>query len=187
MRGHGHAFGATALALGCASLLTWPAPLGAVDAATGAAERLTGSWVNVAADQGKARIEAGVEQAIDDLFVLGKPMARSRLREANPPIARLELAVSARSIRVNLGRGRNTAAPPLVWADGKNATGEPIRIRYSLTPDGVLKMESIADGGTARHTFRASDDGRQLRHEVKMESSRLPDDVRYPLEYRRKR
>lgn len=150
------------------------------------AARLTGTWTNAASDQGLSDIKQGIERGIVGLFALGKPTARSRLLEANPPIATLELVVTERSIRVNFGGGRNTGAAPLVWTNAKSAAGEPIRIRYSVAADGVLKMESLGKRGTARHTFLVSHDGNRLRQDVKVESARLPNDVRYTLGYRRK-
>jgi hypothetical protein len=150
------------------------------------AERLSATWTNTATDHGLDSIKRGIEQGIHGLFVLGKPTARSRLLKANPTIASLEIVVSAQHIRVNLGHGRNVGAAPLVWTQAQSATGAPIRVRYSVTGEGVLKMEGLGESGTARHTFRTSPDGGRLRHDVKVESSRLPNVVRYALEYRRK-
>jgi hypothetical protein len=161
-------------------------------AARGAAElpdsgdHLTGTWTNAASDRGLSGIKQGIEEGLAGLFGLGKRVARSRLLEANPPIATLELAVTDQRIRVNLGRGRNTGAAPQVWTKATSAAGDPIKIRYSIAADGVLNMESMGARGAAHHTFLVSHDGNRLRQDVTVESSRLPNDIRYSLEYRRK-
>ncbi len=36
---------------------------------------------------------------------------------------------------------------------------DAIRIRYTMTSDGVLILDSVSDGGSGRHTFRVSEDG----------------------------
>ncbi|HVZ33775.1 MAG TPA: hypothetical protein VG963_15190 [Polyangiaceae bacterium] len=147
--------------------------------------RFNGAWVNAASDQGRAEIEQAVDRSIHDMFALAKPTARSRLLAANPAIDKLEIAIADQTVRVNLGHGRDTRAAQGAWQNAKSATGDPVRIRYTLTPAGVLKMESLSDGGSGRHTFRVLDDGKMLRHEVRIESSHLPEPVRYQLDYRR--
>jgi len=151
-----------------------------------AADQLSGTWTNAASDRGLSGIKQGIEEGLAGLFGLGKRVARSRLLEANPPIATLELAITDQSIRVNFGGGRNTGAAPLVWAKSTSAAGDPIKIRYSIAADGVLNMESLGERGAAHHAFFVSHDGDRLRQDVKVESSRLPNDIRYSLEYRRK-
>lgn len=173
-----------AIALGAAALLASSASLGAQDAADPTA-RFTGTWTNQAADGGRGAIERGVEAGIDGLFALGKPTARSRLNAANPPIPTLHIEASAGRVRVDLGHGRNTAAAPGAWQAARSAAGDAIRVRYTWTSDGVLILDSVSDGGSGRHTFRVAEDGSTLRQSVRVESSRLPNDIRYTLTYRR--
>lgn len=173
-----------ALALCCIAALGWTAAYAATDGARGVST-LTGKWTNVAADHGRSAIERGVEQAIADMFALARPTARSRLLESNPPIPGVELAVDADRVRVDLGRGRNTSAAPNTWKAAKSVTGDAIRIRYTQLGERGLKMESQSEGGSARHVFQLSEDGSQLKHDVRIESSHLPQDVRYQLNYRR--
>jgi hypothetical protein len=173
-----------AVALACVLAGWWTIALAAVESVE-SASLLSGTWTNSAQDRGRAAIEHGVDQAIADMFVLARPTARSRLLEANPPIARLEVRIEAGKISVDLGHGRNTKAAPNTWQPSKSVTGDPVRIRYSLLGERGLKMESVGDQGTGRHTFQLSADNSQLKHEVRIESPHLPNDVRYSLTYRR--
>ncbi|MFO0693746.1 MAG: hypothetical protein U0230_09350 [Polyangiales bacterium] len=173
-----------ALVLATTALFASSASIGAQEPGDPSA-RLTGTWSNHAGDGGRAAIERGVEAGIEDLFALGKPTARSRLLESNPPIPTLHIEVASGRVRVDLGHGRNTAAAPGAWQPARSAGGDAIRIRYTMTSDGVLILDSVSDGGSGRHTFRVSEDGNTLRHSVRVESSRLPDDIRYTLTYRR--
>jgi hypothetical protein len=172
-----------ALVFVCIGFAGWSGALAVtVPASSGG---LNGDWTNTATDQGRAAIERGVDQAIADMFGLARPTARSRLKASNPPIAKLALSIAPGRIRIDLGHGRDTEAAPSSWQPAKSATGDKIRVRYSVLSERLLKMESTSDGGTGRHTFQLSDNGNQLKHEVRIESSHLPKDVRYVLTYRR--
>jgi len=172
-----------ALVFVCIGFAGWSGALAVtVPAASGG---LSGNWTNTAADQGRAAIERSVDQAIADMFGLARPTARSRLKASNPPIAKLAISIAPGRIRVDLGHGRDAAAAPSSWQPAKSVTGDEIRVRYSALSERLLKMESTSDGGSGRHTFQLSDNGSQLKHEVRIESSHLPKDVRYVLNYRR--
>lgn len=172
--------------LAVVALLVCALPVPALGTGGGEGEpELSGTYRNTADDHGRRTIEAAVERAIEDLFALARPTARSRLLESNPPIPTVEIAVRPGAIRVDLGSGRDNTLARATWGRGRSADGTTIRLRYTLTSSGTLKMESRTDGGSARHLFSLSGDGRTLRHAVRIQSSHLPDDVRYSLTYRR--
>ena len=171
--------GLTALAVG-----VLPAPaLGTGE--TESSPDPSGTYRSVAGDHGRSAIEAAVERGIDGLFALARPTARRRLLASNPPVETVVIDVAADTIRIDLGGARDANLPPAAWRPGRGADGSAVQLRFTLLAQGTLKMESRAEGGSARHLFTASADGATLRHAVRIESSHLPDDIRYSLDYRR--
>jgi hypothetical protein len=145
----------------------------------------TGSYRYAGGDRERNDLNAAVERATYGMVFFVRPIANSRIRDANPvpgavtirfPPGQIEvLAVANRAWR----SPANGAPAPSLGVHGDAVT------LTSRWENGHL-VQVISNGqGARRNDYVLSADGRTLTLRVTITSDRLPRPVRYELTYRR--
>lgn len=192
--------GLFAPALVLAALVVWPAVAhpqdgqdgqnaGGPDGDGGAsptAERLGGTWrLAMAPERAEQVIDRAVDRAVDAMAFFVRPIARDRLGDGTPLIRvidlefhdddRVTVELDGRSYTTPLGRTVVRQRP---------SDGERLRVTQRLRSDGRLEQVFQSDGGTRWYVYRPQGPDR-LRVESTTDSERMPQPMRFTLEYRR--
>lgn len=149
------------------------------------AEQLHGSFKLVGGATQKAKIEAAIDKATDDMFPGIRGIARSRLKDSNKAWARIEITVAGKFIKIEQVGHRAVTAP-------SNGVAVPVRSKHGDRAKATHKMEGgklvqklVADEGGRSNTYQLSADGETLKVTSRIWSKRLPEDVVYHLTYQR--
>lgn len=170
----------------CAAIIVW---LGveqgsAVAQETDEAGGLTGSFVYAGStDQGRQVIEEAIEEGIDEMGFMKKPVARRRLRAKNQLARYIDIAVRGDQVAVRFDRERTYVTP----ADGtpvmvRLADGEEVQLSQTYTGERLVQVFTSEDG--QRRTVFEMDDG-GLEMTTTVTGRQLPGPVRYELDYQR--
>lgn len=128
-------------------------------------------------------VDKAVDKSVEKMNFVIRPIARARLAKSSRPPSIIAITVSD-SIKISL-ETISVIAP----ADGRfvpwnRPNGEIAQISMRL--DGERLMTTFkGTEGTRRNTFTLLDSGRTLAMDVLVESSRLPEPLRYRLRYTR--
>jgi hypothetical protein len=126
-----------------------------------------------------------IDDVVEDMGGLRRPLARLRLRELNQPPQRIDVASTESEVSITTD-GKDVIRTPV---DGKpvqwtRADGEQFTIR--TTWDGrTLKRIFTAEDGERANTYDFSPDGATLTMSVTLTSPQLPKPLTYTLVYRR--
>jgi len=147
----------------------------------------TGSFVLVEGPAAyEPRLDQAVEQGMDSLPFVIKPLARLRLKPAvyETVCPELSLALSTEILDVSCGGAQAPFSRRLDGSDGPIMDdGDPYQVRIEHGPDWVsLRISGDKGGQTNRYVFQP--DGSMVLHAT-IFSSYLPDDLNWTLRYRR--
>lgn len=150
-----------------------------------ALDRFEGSWRYADGADGVARIERGIERAIDGMAFFMKPFARSALRERSGPHRHIRFQIDAQ--RVTMWSDAWGPVSSVVGAPAREVRGpdgEALRMRQRLV-NGRLEQRFASDDGARTNTYALSGDGRWLWLTARLESPRLPRAAVFRVRYRR--
>ncbi len=147
-------------------------------------QRLQGLFRPTPGPGNAQRRDEGITRAVDALFLLIRPMARSRITDANPVFPTVRIAFYDGLIDV--------ATPPVSARSpetGARATvrgldGETNQLVQTFTSDALVQT-SWREAGSRTTRFVPSADGQRLTLHVQIRSERLPVPVRYTMSYAR--
>ncbi len=154
--------------------------------APSARDRLVGSFAHAGGQKDITARDAAIDKATDSMFFAIKGVARSKLREKTPVRATVGIAFSNGNIVVSVTGEPAATSPENGSAVAyKNADGQTSKLSQKLTADGKLVQTFAGENGTRTNALSISPDGKTLTMAVSIESSKLPQAVRYTLTYRR--
>lgn len=154
--------------------------------AQGEAPPSEGTWVIVdAAAAGRDR-DAAVERVATEMNFIARPIARRRLTAGLPIHQRVELASVGEALRVKIGTLYELEAP----TDGSqraitDSLGTSLRASQRWRGR-TLVQRYVNDDATVTVQLRFSPDGSRMTLATKIEASRLPGDVVFDVQYRRR-
>ena len=94
------------------AVLLFASTAGAEEARPGLRERLSGSFREAPGNSNAANRDAGIERSVDALFIMFRPIARSRISEANPAFP---------TVRITFRDGQiETETPPVLAKSPEN-------------------------------------------------------------------
>lgn len=170
------------------AVAAWPSSAALQDADEVAAfrERFEGTWrLTVSQQRAQQTVNQAVDRAVDAMPFFFRPVARDRLREGTPVVRRIELdfrddgrlSVSFDGRRYTTRIGRTERAR-------RARDGEPMRVTQRLRDSGQLEQVFQTDSGTRWYVYTATGDDR-MRVESTTNSDRMPQPLRFRLDYRR--
>lgn len=146
-------------------------------------QRLSGRFVLAGSqERAEARINDAISRAVADMGFISRGVAADRLREKNPVRRTLETEVDGERIRITYGdatyetRSRD-------W-ETVTATGEQMELLQTASDDSIYQTFRAPDGEKTT-VYRFSPDGERLTLDITLTSPRLPEPLRYSLQYRR--
>lgn len=155
-----------------------------IGAAVAGEPSLTGTWVLDETDEAlRARHEAAVQSALDQLPWALRPLARSPLQQIIGNCRELELGVHTETFRLRCDAHPELRVDPRRSpqpVEGQN--GERIEMRIEAAPHAATLAFQGPEGGqrTAYHL-----DGDRLVVTTRLQGERLPEPVTWTVRYRR--
>ena len=136
-------------------------------------------------DEGRAAVEAAIEDAIEGMSPMVRGIARRRLREANVIMDEIGFSLAGDPLRASYVGGRIIETPASGAAvDWVDPFGDTVKVSQRWS-DRALVQHMFDDDGSRTNVYRFSEDGQRMTMSVTIEASRLPAPIRYRLEYRR--
>jgi hypothetical protein len=148
-----------------------------------AAERFVGSFEYVGGATEREARDAAIESVVEEMNMLARPIARSKLREGNEIADRLDVELDGDAISVSFDGRPYTAA-----LDGSKKRivgiqGDELDYHVEI---GKTKLRQVfaGDRGGRSNAMRRS--GTKIAIDVKVTSGRLPKPLTYRLTYAKK-
>jgi hypothetical protein len=151
----------------------------AVRAAYAEDPRLQGSFVSMSRSD-KAIADA-IDKSVADFNFVARPIARSRLKKANPTITQAVFLQEGADVAVTLGAQKPAraaaGAAPVKWTRND---GETFDVKFAWEGSTLVQSFTAADG--VRHNrYTLSADGNTLSVNVSLHSDQLKVPVTYQL------
>lgn len=173
-----------------AAVLLWPwAPGGTPLAKASDPELLPlrGTYRFAGGQEETQEIERAIDEAVDEMNVFIRGIARRRLREPNLPTDELRISLGSDTITVARTGQPKVSAPAtgkrVPWRNPRN--GNELEVSHRITPDGALEQKLIGDRGVSTNVFTISADGK-LSMRTTVTADKLPSTLRFTTTYVRK-
>jgi hypothetical protein len=145
--------------------------------------RLQGVFVNTA--QTEEPIKSAIEAAVKDFNFVARPIARGRLKRANPFFKRVAIERRGNSLTIVAGASKPTTTEPdhapIKWT---RDDGEVFDV--STVWQGATLIQTFASrDGTRVNRYALSSDGVTLTMQVAVSGPELAKPVQYQLSFRR--
>lgn len=132
-------------------------------------------------------VERAIDEAVEEMNVFIRGIARRRLREPNLPTTELRISVRGDAITVSRTGQPKVSAPAtgkqVPWRNPRN--GNELEVSYRITPEGALEQKLIGDRGVSTNVFAISADGK-LSMRTKVTADKLPSTLQFTTTYVRK-
>jgi hypothetical protein len=152
------------------------------EAAASPIDGLVGDYRYSGGESGRKAVERAIDDVADEMSVVARNIARSRLSDANEVPAHVEIANDGDTITVTIDGKPFTAT-----LGGKSVSvrdqGKRSRLRYTMR-DGSLYMTLDGKEGDRINVFTPRKDGTGVVMGVTMRSDKLPQPVKYRLTYK---
>ncbi|MBM0105368.1 hypothetical protein JM946_11445 [Steroidobacter sp. S1-65] len=128
-------------------------------------------------------IERAIEQAVEKMGFIKRPIARGRLSKTNVPYKRVSIEIGQSEVAVGFDGREPIRMPgngqPIRW---KREDGETFDVSARVEGDRLLQTYKAEDGQRVNTFFKAADGALHLQVEVS--SPQLPQPLKYELVYR---
>jgi hypothetical protein len=146
-------------------------------------ELLTGRFVLAGSqEQAEARVNDAIGRAVAEMGFITRGVAADRLREKNPVRRTVETEVDGERITITYGDATYETRSG-DWQT-VTATGEQVQLLQTASGDSIYQTFRAPDGEKST-VYRFSPDGQRLTLDITLTSPRLPEPLRYSLQYRR--
>lgn len=128
-------------------------------------------------------IMKGIEDAIDDMSFITKPIAKRKLDNSNTAFKSLTFDVQANKISIT----NDSRKPVVANADGSKTKwvredGEEFLVTHTIK-DNEIEQVFYADEGVKTLRYVFNDDDSKVTMHVRLDSPKLPAPLKYKLEY----
>ena len=128
-------------------------------------------------------LEAAVDDVVAEMNALARPIARSRLLDANPIASVLSIAADGSTVTVGFDDRRYTAVVGGPAVNVTGVTGDKVALTYRVAGERLVQRFKGPKGARKN---AMSVNAKRLRLNVKVTSESLPKDLVYKLTYTRK-
>lgn len=144
---------------------------------------LTGRFVLAGSqERAEARVNDAIGRAVAEMGFITRGVAADRLREKNPVRRTVETEVQGERITITYGDATYETRSG-DWQT-VTATGEQVELLQTASDDAIYQTFRAPDGEKTT-VYRFSPDGQRLTLDITLTSPRLPQPLRYSLQYRR--
>lgn len=158
---------------------------GSVSAQDGRA-RVEGEWVLAQpVSQAERVVDRAAESAANAMSFFIRAIARSRLRDGTTVNRRISLRFDGDDVTVRFSDGSAFTTPLGQTVRRRDQEGESMNVTARFREDGSLEHVFQTEGGTRWYIFTPAAEGR-LQVEVITDSPRMPEAMRFTLQYRRR-
>ena len=149
-----------------------------------APEAFSHTWFYVGGDAELEGIEQAILEATEEMNVILRPIARSRLRSENRVAESIKIRADASRITVEFSSWDSITTP----ADGTEASGtySGREVRVTQRIDGDTLVQRLIESGVRTNALVLGKDGKTMTLQVRIAAGLLTVDVRYSLPYRRR-
>lgn len=148
---------------------------------------LLGTYRFVGGEKEVREVERAIDDAVDEMNIFIRGIARRRLREPNLPTDELRIDLENDTITIARSGQPAVSAPAtgkrVTWKNPRN--GNELRVAHRITPDGSLEQNLVGDRGVSTNVFSLAEDGRLLM-KTTVEADKLPSTLRFTTTYARK-
>ena len=161
-----------------------PQPEPAVVIAAPAIEKMTFVLDGDAKPQQKA-LEAAIEDTIDDMNFITRPIARGKLKKSNSLFKKITLVVTEDTVEIQLDSRKSIRTK----SDGKDVTkwkrdvGDEFKITQKREADHITQIYKGEDGSKVVD-YNLSSDHKKLTMIIQVKSNKLPKPLTYTLRYK---
>ncbi len=148
---------------------------------------ITGTYRYVGGDAETRAIEDAIDEAVDDMNVFIRGIARRRLREPNLPAERISIVATADEATVAPEDRPKVTAPvgktPVEWTNPNN--GNTLRVSYRVPTPRRLEQRLRGDRGLSVLSFDLQEDGSTLTITTRITADLLSKPLEFRTTYRR--
>ena len=142
-------------------------------------------WKSSGQKRNQAKIEKGIEKAIDDMNFITRPIARGKLKKANIAFKTIQIKFTGEKVSIQQGARTTIAAP----VDGGKVSwtredGDKFKVSQKVSE---TKITQVFQGENGKKTlvYKFNKEFTEMWVSVRVDSPKLPEPVRYTLKYKR--
>ena len=147
---------------------------------------LVGDYRFAGGERETREVERAIDEAVDEMNVFIRGIARRRLKEPNMPTETLRISVEDGMIAVARSGQPTISAPAsgnqVTWKNPRN--GNELQVTHRMKSDGELEQKLVGDRGVSTNVFSLQNDGRLLMKTI-VTAEKLPSDIRFSVTYAR--
>lgn len=148
---------------------------------------LLGTYRFAGGQEETQEVERAIDEAVEEMNVFIRGIARRRLQEPNLPTDELRISLGGDMITVARTGQPKVSAPAtgkrVAWRNPRN--GNELEVSHRITPAGALEQKLVGDRGTSTNVFTISADGK-LSMKTTVTADKLPSAIRFTTTYVRK-
>lgn len=145
---------------------------------------LSGSYSYAGGKKQKEKVEAQVEELVEEVNFVIRSFARDALQKVSAPYKKLEIKVDGDNVTIKSDRHGPWSGKLGQTFSAKNSKGDPVKVTWKQKGDALV--ENIkGENGTVRRVYKLGKNGKSMRMNVTLKSSRLPKPLKYGHGYRK--
>lgn len=144
-----------------------------------------GTWVYAGGAGQRAKLEAAIEAATEDMNFIVGPIARSRLKDSTKVRHKLVMTTTGGKISIGSEGAKPAVTPAGSSAKWVNENGDTLKVTQKLNGN-KLSQTFAADDGSRRNIYVLNKDGTALTMRVTIKSPKLSKPLTYALTYKKK-
>ncbi len=142
-------------------------------------------WKTSGHKKNLSKIEKGIEKSIDDMNFITRPIARGKLEDANIAFKKITFKFSGDKVSIQHdGRAIITAPADGTAIKWKRNDGEVFKVTQKVSETKITQTFK-GDDGKKTMVYKFNKDFSQMWVSVRIDSSQLPEPVRYTMKYKR--
>jgi len=153
-----------------------------VSLAAPAEKAFVGTYKHAGGDKEREARDKAIDDVVSGMNFIARPIARDRLKAANPIAATLAISSDATSLTITFDTRTYTAPLSGTSVKVKGITGDELQLSYKVST-GQIEQRFAGEGRGRVNTFTKSDE--LVVVDVRVHSTQLPKDLKYRLTYKK--
>ena len=137
-------------------------------------------------DSHRAKIEKGIEGAVEDMSFITRPIARGRLEDSNVPVDTVKIKLTPKLVTIQHGDRNpvrsNTEGKPVDWT--RKSDGKSFKVSQIVKPQLMIQTFFSEDGKKVLK-YKFSENYKKMTMEVILTSPKLGGPLKYEIDFTR--